>query len=47
MPSVAPKKMNAPDNGLTMEIRAPNASKNVVNAYPSAGGAPRGRGPAF
>src|SRR6202011_885409 len=29
-------KMNAPDSGLTIENRAPNASSNVVNATPMA-----------
>jgi len=28
-PSVAPKKMKAPESGLTIENSAPNASRNV------------------
>src|ERR1700728_3743446 len=36
---VAPKKMNAPDIGLTMENRAPNASKKVVTWAPCNRGA--------
>src|SRR6202790_5035673 len=31
---VAPKKMNAPDSGLTIENRAPNASRKVVTSAP-------------
>jgi hypothetical protein len=31
---VAPKKMNVPDSGLTMENRAPNASRKVVTEIP-------------
>src|SRR6266850_8234059 len=38
---VAPKKINAPDRGLTMENNAPNASKNVAKPDPSVG-SPRG-----
>src|SRR5712675_529131 len=34
---VAPKKINAPDRGLTMENNAPNASKNVAKPDPSVG----------
>src|SRR5712671_5088437 len=34
---VAPKKINAPDKGLTMENNAPNASKNVAKPDPSVG----------
>ena len=30
MPWVAPKKMKAPDSGLTIENSAPKASRNVV-----------------
>src|SRR5882762_11135728 len=33
---VAPKKMNAPDSGLTIENSAPNASRKVVNSTPMA-----------
>src|ERR1700722_18975029 len=36
---VAPKKMNAPDIGLTMENSAPNASKKVVTWAPCNSGA--------
>jgi hypothetical protein len=31
---VAPKKMKAPESGLTMENNAPNASRKVVNLAP-------------
>src|ERR1700726_770195 len=43
---VAPKKINAPDKGLTMENNAPNASKNVAKPDPSVGARRAGWAPA-